>query len=87
MLVTASLVELGRTTIRSEPISLISFLTRLEMLPIKERIRIILATPMAMPRQVRNERVRFSRMEVRANLRCVRNNSDISASCGCVYVS
>ena len=63
------LVEFGRTTIRSEPISLTSFLTRLEILPIKERIRIILATPMAIPRQVRKERVRFSLMEVLASLK------------------
>ena len=68
ILVTVSLVELGRTTIISPPSSLISFLTRLEMLPIRERIRIMLATPIAIPRQVRKERVWFSLMAVRASL-------------------
>ena len=69
MLVIESLVDVGRITIRSLPISLISLLTRLEMLPVKERIRIILATPIAIPRQVKNERVRFSLMDVFASLK------------------
>ena len=67
-LVRESLVDLGRTTMRSGPISEISDLTKLEILPMSERINMILATPIAMPRQVRKERVRFSLIEVLASL-------------------
>ena len=63
MLVTVSLVEAGRTTMRSEPIWETWDETREEMLPIKERIKMIEATPMAMPKQVRKERVRLRRRE------------------------
>ena len=77
IVVTESLVESGRTTIRSEPISEISLEISLETLPVRERIKIMLAIPIAIPRQVRNERVRFSLMEVRANFRWVRNRRDI----------
>ena len=76
-LVIESLVEVGRTTIKTLPISLISLLTKLEILPVNERIIIILATPMAIPRQVRKERVRFSLMEAFANLKCVFNSKAI----------
>ncbi len=41
---------------------------RFLILPIRERVRIILATPMAIPRQVRKERVRFCLREVLARL-------------------
>ena len=47
-----------------ESASLISDLMRLEIPPIRERIRTILATPIAIPRQVRKERVRFSLIAV-----------------------
>ena len=69
MLVTVSLVELGRTTIKSAPMLSISVWTRLAILPMRERMRIMLATPMAMPIQVRKERVRCSLIEVLASLK------------------
>lgn len=69
ILVMEFLLELGRTTMRSEPMDSASDLMRLEILPIRERIRMMLATPMAMPRQVRKERVRFSLMDVLASLK------------------
>ena len=53
----------GRTTIRSEPIWETWEEMRLEMLPMRERIKIIEATPIEMPKQVKNERVRFWRRE------------------------
>ena len=40
----------------------------LVMLPMRERIKMMLATPMAMPRQVRKERVRLRRREEVASL-------------------
>ena len=42
-------------------------LIRLLMLPIKLRIKMMLATPMAMPRQVKKVRPRRSFKEVRAS--------------------
>ena len=82
MFVTESFEELGRTTIRSAPISETSDLMRFEILPVKERIRIILAIPIAIPRQVKKERVRFSRIEFLASLRWVLKSRAISVSSG-----
>ena len=81
--VTESLVVLGRTTIRLAPRFFASLETRREMLPVRLKIKMILATPMAMPRQVRKERVRFSRIEVRASRRWVRKSDAISVSSFC----
>ena len=69
MVVTESLVVLGRTTIRSEPMSETSLLMRFAMLPVNDKIKIILAMPIAIPKQVRKERVRFSLIEVVASLK------------------
>ena len=67
ILVTVSLLVVGRITIRSAPMLLTWSATRLLILPIRERMRIILATPIAIPRQVRKERPRFWRKEFFAN--------------------
>lgn len=64
---TAVLVVEGRTTIRSEPIWETCEETREEMLPIKESIKIIDATPIEMPRQVRKLRPRLRLIEARAS--------------------
>ena len=56
---TVERVEVGRITMRLAPASEICLETRFLMLPIRERIRMIEATPMAIPRQVRKERVRL----------------------------
>ena len=56
---TVERVEEGRTTIRLEPILLTWEETREEMLPMRERMRTMEATPMEIPRQVRKERVRL----------------------------
>ena len=56
---TVERVEVGRTTMRLSPILETWEETRFLMLPIRERMRIIEATPIEMPRQVRKERVRL----------------------------
>ena len=68
MLETVSLCVVGRTTMRFEPMELTWLEMRFLMLPIRERMRIMLATPMAMPRQVRKLRVRFCFKEALAKL-------------------
>ncbi len=68
ILVIVPLSEVGRTTMSSSPSAAVSDLTRLEILPISEKIRIMLATPMAMPIQVKNERVRLALSAERASL-------------------
>ena len=56
---TVERVEVGRTTMRLEPIWETCEETREETLPMRERMRTMEATPMEMPRQVRKERVRL----------------------------
>ena len=60
---TLLLEEAGRTTMRSAPMVWTWVEIRRLMLPIKERIRIIAATPIEIPRQVRKLRVRFFAIE------------------------
>ena len=59
ILSTVERVEVGRTTMRLEPILETCSETRFLMLPMRERMRMMEATPMEMPRQVRKERVRL----------------------------
>ncbi len=56
---TTSRVVEGRTTIRSEPIWETWEEIRVEMLPMRERMRMMAATPMAIPEQVIKERGLF----------------------------
>ena len=56
---TVERVEVGRITMRLEPTLETCSETRLVMLPMSESIKIMEATPMEIPRQVRKERVRL----------------------------
>ena len=52
----------GRTTMRFEDSVFISLLMRFEMEPMRLKIKMMLATPTAMPMQVKMERERWWRM-------------------------
>ena len=56
---TVERVEVGRTTTRLEPTLETCSETRLVILPMSDSIKMIEATPIEMPRQVRKERVRL----------------------------
>ena len=69
MLLMASLPELGRMMIRSVPILATWSVMRRLIPPASERMRTMEATPMAMPRAVRKERVRLRRRLLLASWR------------------
>ena len=73
----SSFESLGRTIMRLPPIASTCDLMRLLMLPMRLRIKMMLATPIAMPRQVRKVRPRRSFKEVLARSKCVLKSKDI----------
>ncbi len=56
---TVERVEVGRTTMRLAPMPETCLEIREETLPMRERMRMMEAMPMEMPRQVRKERERL----------------------------